>query len=252
MTIEITGSISGSAREHTEESLKLSWKKALLVLPGENGPVETTPSEVSTASKYPALLFAHGSSGIAPAVREFGRFIASCGFAFVCPDSIQLADRITYSSPVSRSDYECIHAMRTTELLYAARKLAEAPWFNGTYTVAGTSEGGVAAARFDSSDLAVKEAGKIIFSWSCEENYFVQTPGNVFADNVPVLQVMSLEDKFFSPANTYLDNDKAFGYARKELESKENAAVVLIPKAPHTLLNLQQTQAAVKGFLSGL
>lgn len=68
--------------------------------------------------------FAHGSSGITLAIREFARFIAQeTGWAVVAPDSMQTKDRITYTSPVARSDYEAVHAMRSEELLYCANKL---------------------------------------------------------------------------------------------------------------------------------
>lgn len=167
----------------------------------------------------------------------------------VVPDSMQTKDRITYISPVARSDYEVVHSMRSEELLYCAKKLFAEPWFGGTYAVAGTSEGGVAAARFDSRALAIREKAKLIFSWSCESNYHVEDPRSVLPDDLPVLNVMSLADKYFSPANSYLDNDAAFGYAREVLQNNPNASILLLPQAPHTLLNLPQVHAAAAEIL---
>ncbi len=256
MTIELTGKTSGTVRSHNEATLAAVWEQALLVLPqGVEGGrmLETTPAKVSEApfsGRCPTLLFAHGSSGINPAIREFAHFIAQeTGWAVVVPDSMQTKDRLVYTSPVARSDYEAVHAMRSDELVYAARKLFDAPWFSGVYAVAGTSEGGVAAARFDSTGLAVREKAKLIFSWSCEANYHVEEPRSVLPDDLPVLNVMSLTDKFFSSANSYLDNDSAFGYAREALANNPNASIVLIPQAPHTLLNLPQTRAAAVEIL---
>ena len=162
---------------------------------------------------------------------------------------MQTKDRITYTSPVARSDYEAVHAMRSEELLYCANKLFAEPWFAGTYAVAGTSEGGVAAARFDSQNLQIREKAKLIFSWSCESNYHVEVPRSVLPDDLPVLNVMSLADKYFSSANSYLDNDAAFGYAREALKNNPNASILLLPQAPHTLLNLPQVRAAAAEIL---
>ena len=62
-------------------------------------------------------------------------------FAPVSYTHLDVYKRRTYTSPVARSDYEAVHAMRSEELLYCANKLFAEPWFAGTYAVAGTSEG---------------------------------------------------------------------------------------------------------------
>ena len=255
MTIELTGKLSGTVDKHTPETLFATWDKAYLTLPEADGDgfVETTPSEIADKDvgfQCPTVLFAHGSSGVNPAIRELAQWLAShLGVACVVPDSMQTPDRLTYSSPVARSDYERIHAMRSEELAFAAKQLQSMSWFDGSYVVAGTSEGGVTAARFDGKAAGVAESGKMIFSWSCEENYFVETPGNVFTEGEPVLAVMSLTDKFFGTGNGYLDNPKAFGYPHEALKDNANASIVLLPQAPHTLLNLPQAHGAIETFL---
>ncbi len=252
MTIELTGTLTGSVVEHTPESIAKTWDEALLVLPQGKGsePLTTTPTQVKASTKYPVVLFSHGSSGITPAIREFAAWLArDLGVATVIPDSTQTEDRLAYSSPVARDAYEKIHAMRLAELKFAALQLKSAAWFNGSYVVAGTSEGGVAAARFSAECGVAPEKGKIIFSWSCEPNYFVDAPGNVFYEKEPVLSVMSLNDKYFGTGNSYLDNPKAYGYPHEALKDNSCAALVLIPEAPHTLLNLVQTHGAVAAFL---
>ena len=256
MAIELTGKVEGSVREHNEATLQAVWDNAFLVLPHEQDPehvIETTPAAACKecfSDRYPTLMFAHGSSGITTAIREFARFIAQeTGWAVVVPDSMQTPNRITYTSPVAKSDYEAVHAMRSVELLYAARRLFEEAWFGGVYAVGGTSEGGVAAARCDSTELPIREKAKLIFSWSCEANYHVEAPRSVLPDDLAVLNVMSLCDKFFSRANSYLDNDSAFGYAREALQHNPNASILLLPQAPHTLLNLPQVHAAAAEIL---
>lgn len=128
MAIELTGKVEGSVREHNEATLQAVWDNALLVLPHEQDPehvIEATPAAACKecfSDRYPTLMFAHGSSGITTAIREFARFIAQeTGWAVVVPDSMQTKDRITYVSPVARSDYEAVHAMRSEELLYCAK-----------------------------------------------------------------------------------------------------------------------------------
>lgn len=255
MTIELTGKLSGSVDAHTPETLAATWDHAYLTLPDEagDGYIETTPAEILKTKvdfKCPTVLFAHGSSGVNPAIRELAQWLSTeMGAACVVPDSMQTADRLTYTSPVARQDYERIHAMRSQELAFAATQLQKMPWFDGNYVVAGTSEGGVTAARFDGNSVGLRESGKMIFSWSCEENYFVDTPGNVFEFNEPVLSVMSLTDKFFGVGNSYLDNPKAYGYPHEALKDNVNASIVLLPQAPHTLLNLPQAHGAIQAFL---
>lgn len=159
-----------------------------------------------------------------------------------------LKDRITYTSPVSRDDYERIHAMRSAELAHAAARLGEVPGFDGRYVVAGTSEGGVAAARFQApQDQA--ECARMIFSWPCEDNYHVAAHRTAIPQDMPVLNVMSAADKFFSQANSWLDHPSALGHAGRTLANHTDASIVLIPGAPHTLFALPQTQSAVEGFL---
>ena len=251
MTIEITGSIRGSRDRHSPDSLARTFSRGLLIAPFNfyEGPLEEFPDAGVPLDPMPVFLFAHGSSGISDAVRAFGRWVAGQGFSFFAPDSFQLKDRITYTSPVARADYERIHAMRLEELQNAAARLREIPGFDGRYVVAGTSEGGVCAARFTAPE-GLKERGRLIFSWPCEDNYHVESHRTAIPDDVPVINIMSAADKFFSQANSWLDNPKALGHAGRTLAKHPEAEIVLIPGAPHTLFALPQAQDAVKGFLS--
>ena len=139
--------------------------------------------------------------------------------------------------------------MRSAELDYAARHLDRVPGFSGRYAVAGTSEGGVAAARFNAPE-GRPEVGRILFSWSCEDNYHVAAHETSIPDAVPVLNIMSAEDKYFSRANPWLDNSEALGHAGRTLAHHPAASILLIPGAPHTLFMLPQTLSAVRAFLS--
>lgn len=65
----------------------------------------------------------------------------------------------------------------------------------------------------------------------------------------PVLNVMSSTDVFFSPSNTWLGNGAAKGYCGDALKDHKQAVMVLIPGAPHTLLNLPAARNATAGFV---
>ncbi len=253
MTIDCTGAITGTAKAHTRQSLEDGWNQGLLVLPpaaGEDVYTGTPAAAPLRKAAFPAMLFMHGSSGITEQIRIFADWLArSLGLAVVVPDSMQLPERMTYTSPIAREDYEIIHALRRAELENAVEQLARQPWFNGQAILAGTSEGGVCVARFNGRNLPLREAGRILFSWSCEDNYHVRHHETDIPDSLPVLNVMSASDKFFSQANSFLDNPEALGHAARTLAGNSEAAIVLIPGAPHTLLNLPQTRGAVKAFI---
>lgn len=133
---------------------------------------------------------------------------------------------MTYSSPIPREDYEKIHSLRSSELTAA-----------------------VAVARYVPAPDAVREKGRIIFSWSCEDNYHVTAHRTAVPNDLPVLNIMSATDKYFSTANSYIGNEQAAGHCAKALADNPNASIVLIPKAPHTLMNVPQAREAVEGFL---
>jgi hypothetical protein len=111
--------------------------------------------------------------------------------------------------------------------------------------LAGTSEGSPAVARYRGAEFA----GRIIFSWSCEDNYFVRAHDTAIPADRPVLNVISLSDPFFSPSNSWLGNPAAKGHCGAALKDHKQASVVLIPGAPHTLINLPAARQPVEGFL---
>ena len=128
----------------------------------------------------------------------------------------------------------------------ALQALRQQPWADTSRLVlAGTSEGAAAVARHDGTGFA----GRIIYSWSCEDNYFVQAHRSVLPPGQPVLNVMSSTDVYFSPTNAWLGNPAAKGHCGDALRDHKNASIVLIPGAPHTLLNLPPARHATAGFL---
>lgn len=245
------GEIKGNAVQHTAASSTGVAQRAAVVLPASvtggtiySGTFANAPKD--TKAKVPVVVFLHGSSGLElKAIGEWQLWLASLGVASIAPDSFALPDRITYKSPIGKDMYEKIHALRASEIPLALTALRSAPWADTTRLIlAGASEGGPAVARYAGQEFA----GRMLYSWSCENNYFVQDHRTA-ALTQPVLNVMSSTDVFFSPSNTWLGNSAAKGYCGDALKDNKQATIVLIPGAPHTLLNLPAARHATAGFV---
>lgn len=246
------GEVKGQAVRHTAESAVGVVQQARLVLPAAVtggavyvGPWKDAPREAK--ARVPVVVFLHGSSGLAlPAIAEWQAWLAARGIASMAPDSFALPDRLAYKSPVAKAVYEQIHALRASEIVLAAQAVRDAPWADPARLIlAGTSEGATAVARHGGEEFA----GRMLFAWSCEPNYFVEQSGHVFPARQPVLNVISATDPFFSPTNPWLGNPAAKGHCGDALKEHKRATITLIPGAPHTLLNLPAARAAVTGFL---
>jgi dienelactone hydrolase len=248
-----TGEVKGSAWVHTADSRSAVVANAQVALPAAVtgsapylGKLSAAPKDAR--AKAPVVLFMHGSSGLGlAAIGEWQAWLASQGIASIAPDSMGLPDRINYKSPIDKARYEQVHALRLSEVDIALAALQTLPWADTTRVVlAGTSEGGVPVARHTG-----RFAGRMIFSWSCEDNYFVEAPRTA-AIAEPVLNVISSVDPFFSPSNTWLGNPAGQGHCGAALKTHKAATIVLVPGAPHTLLNLPQPRQVVKAWLGDL
>lgn len=246
------GSTQGSALVHTPASARAVVEQAAVVLPAQvtgglvfTGRWKDAPTQVR--ERAPVVVFLHGSSGLGlPAIGEWQQWLARQGIASVAPDSFALPDRLTYKSPVPQDLYEQVHALRLSEISLAVQALAQAPWADpARWVLAGTSEGATAVARYRGTEFA----GRIVYSWSCEDNYFVRSHGTALPEDKPVLNIISLTDPYFSPANSWLGNPAALGHCGAALRHHKQASIVLIPGAPHTVLNLPAARHPVAGFL---
>lgn len=250
-----TGEFKGSGWSHSPETQALAVAQADVVLPARStgagvftGKFKDLPS--LAGSRVPVVLFLHGSSGLGlKAIGEWQQWLATLGFASVAPDSFALPDHVTYKSPIEKAQYERIHALRASEIGPMLTALKSQGWADPAQLIlAGTSEGAVAVARYPGTDFAAR----LVYSWSCESNYFVQAPQNAFEPGKPVLNIISSTDPFFSPANPWLGNTQAAGHCSAALKDVARASIVLIPGAPHTLLNLPAARDATSGFLASL
>ena len=249
------GEIIGRATAHTRASAKGVMDQATVVLPASiNGGAvfvglfKDAPAKVT--GKAPVVVFLHGSSGLGlKAIGDWQQWLATQGIASVAPDSFALPERLTYKSPIDKSVYEQIHALRASEIRLALDALNSLPWVDTTRLVlAGTSEGATAVARYAGNEFA----GRIVYSWNCENNYFVNEHRSALPQDRPVLNVMSSTDNFFSAANPWLGNPAPQGHCGHALKDNKLATIVLIPGAPHTLLNLPQARHATAAFFRDL
>ena len=251
-TIAPKGEIKGSAWTHTSDSLKAAVAQADVCLPASSPKTSIACGKLGgltthSAKKMPVVLFLHGSSGLGvKAIGEWQQWLATLGYASIAPNSFALTDRATYKSPIDTDSYEKIHALRLSEISATIAALKQQPWVDMQRLVlAGSSEGAVAVARYTGTEFAAR----MLFSWSCESNYFVKAPQNAFEADKPVLNIISASDQYFSKANPWLNNVQAQGHCAAALKGNPKAAVLLLPDAPHTVFNLPAAQAATAGFL---
>jgi poly(3-hydroxybutyrate) depolymerase len=195
----------------------------------------------------PVVVFLHGSSGQSEATRAFQKWLAeSLGVASVAPDSMSLPNRITYQSPVSKEIYERVHALRAAEIQVALEAVKRSSWADPTrLLLAGTSEGSVAVARWPGADFA----GRMIYAWSCEKNYFVDEPRTAVRLEEPVLNVISGNDPYFSAKNPWNAGYDVRGHCGEAFKAHKTAMIVLLPHLPHTLFNDPLAQGATAGFV---
>lgn len=246
------GEVSGSASAHTPESAREAIQTAQVVLPASvtgagvfRGVWRDIPANLR--GRAPVVVFMHGSSGLGlAAIGEWQVWLASLGIASVAPNSFAVPNRLTYKSPVPKEVYERVHALRSSEVPLAVQALAAAPWADASRMVlAGTSEGATAVARHRGAEFA----GRVMFAWSCEDNYFVQSHQTALPADRPVLNLISSTDPFFSASNSWVGNPNPVGHCGPALQAHTRASVVLIPGAPHTILNLPAARHPVEGFL---
>ena len=249
------GEVIEGPTAHTAASLRELVQNAQVSLPAVanggsvfNGKFKDIPA--SANARVPVVVFLHGSSGLGlKAIAEWQQWLAAQGIASVAPDSFALPGRLTYKSPIDKAVYERVHTLRQSEIAPTLAALAAAPWADGTRVVlAGTSEGATSVARHSGAGFR----GRIMYAWSCEDNYFSAGHATRLPAEQPVLNVISLTDPFFSPANPWLGNAQARGHCGAALAQHKNATVVLMAGAPHTLLTLPAARHATAGFLQDL
>ena len=245
------GDIKGTTLDPTPDNLAATFAKANLVLPGSLTGGERWqgfPSAAPTVTgKAPLVIVLHGSSGVAPAVKDFQAWLAdTLGLASVAPDSLAIEGRLTYVSPVPVEIYERVHALRLAELDYALKASKDWAWVDrARIALAGTSEGSVAVSRYSGAE----SAARLVYSWSCEANYFVDGPRPGFGPEEPVFNAISARDPYFSPRNPWNKDYAVTGTCADALQGNPHAKVFVVDAEVHTILNRPDVREATADFL---
>jgi hypothetical protein len=220
---------------------------------GFSGKFAALPPVAESGGRVPFLVFLHGSSGLNAHIRAFQDWLAEeLRIASIVPDSFAAPGRPTYVSPAPVEVYERVHALREAEIGAALAALPTLKWADtARLFLAGTSEGGVAVARWRGNEFRAR----IIYSWPCENNYFVDRPRNGFGPQEAVLNLMSSADPYFGPRGEWNKAYRVRGHGAEAFGDNPNALAVLLPNAPHTLFNLPAARwltASFIGWATGL
>ncbi len=248
-------SINGSVLEPTPANLALTWSNASVSLPrgiaseaAWQGRLAEMPMPMpASGARSPLVVLMHGSSGNAAFIKEYQAWLAQeLGLPSIAPDSMAIPDRLTYTSPIDKPTYERVHALRLAELRNALARAASLPWVDPRrIVVIGTSEGAVPVARLDDR----QPLARVIYAWSCEQNYFVEEPRTAIPRDVPVLAMIAVKDPFFSPENAWSKDVKVSGTCAQALKEHASAMVVTLATDKHTIVNFPEARDVTAGFL---
>lgn len=245
---------SGHTLDPTAANLTLTWSNASVVLPPSltggslwQGMLRQLPIIPQDSGKYPLVILMHGSSGNAPAIKDFQRWLAQeMGLPSIAPDSMAIPDRLTYTSPIDKATYERVHALRLAELKNAFEQAQSIAWVRmDSIILIGTSEGSVPVGRFDDP----RPRARIVYSWSCEQNYFVEAPHIGIPKATPVLSVIAAKDPYFSAENPWNKGLDIKGTCTGALKDHTDAVVVTLLSDKHTIMNFQEAHDVTKAFL---
>ena len=246
------GVVRGSSWSHSNTSARAVVEQAWVAIPARatGGAAYVGPfagARGRAVARVPVVVMMHGASGISPAIKEWQQWLAEAvGIGSIVVDSMQLPGRLTYTSPVDKDTYERIHELRRTEVVFALQALGALDWADTSrLALAGIEEGAVAAARYDGPEFSAR----LLFGWSCENNFFVKEHGTRLPPGRPVLNVISARDPLFSSANTWVGLPDPVGHCGPLLRNNPRAEVLLLGNAPQLVINMPPARSATQRFL---
>jgi dienelactone hydrolase len=190
-----------------ESDIGRSVDHALIVLPrGLEEPISgrlSSPqiaeqlARIDPAHPLPTLIYVHGCTGLGD--YHLLRAVARCGLAVVAPDSFARRYRPMQCDPERHTGGRNLFVFdfRITEISYTLHRLRQMPWVDRQRLfLAGTSEGGVAAALYRGDDFRAR----IIAQWTCHGTPLVR--GLAAPPDEPVLAVVRADDPWYDPRRT--------------------------------------------------
>ena len=180
---------------------------------------EVAARHIKPGSKTPAVLVMHGCSGMFPSPNAYRVFFVERGFALLEPNSYARPGHACETSPLQH---------RMEDMAYAVEKIRELPWVDQDRVVLmGISQGGRIVARWDKPGFAAH----IILANNCDDGE-PQAPAGT-----PVLAVVGEKDEYYK------------GSSCKVLKQHEASRSIVIPDAPHGIIDYEETADAMEVLL---
>ena len=154
-------------------------------------------AQVAPDEPLATLIYMHGCTGLGDF--DLLRAIAQRGFAVVAPDSFARRYRPMQCDPKAHTGGRNVFVFdfRMTEVSYTLHRLRQLPWVDRERMfLAGTSEGGVAAALYRGDDFRAR----VIAQWTCHGAPLVR--GLAAPPDEPVLAVVRADDPWYDPQRT--------------------------------------------------
>ena len=181
--------------------------------------VEVASGHIEADAKAPAVLVMHGCSGIFGSPNSYQVFFMQHGFAVFEPDSF------------ARPGHDCRYGdldVRTEDLAYALERIRELPWVDPEHIfLMGISQGGATVARWSKPGFVAH----IILANDCGG------AKPLAPMEIPVLAVVGADDEYYKGASCQID------------ERTSGSRSIVIPGAPHGIIDYEQTQLAMEDLL---
>jgi len=182
--------------------------------------MEVAAGHIKPEAKAPAVLVMHGCSGIFGIPNSYQVFFMERGFAVFEPDSF------------ARPGHSCKDSRlieRTEDLGYAYEKIRELPCVDQDRIVLmGISQGGHTVARWEKPGFAAH----IILASNCNGTKPLAPEG------IPILAVVGEKDEYYN------------GSSCKVTRQIKGSRSIIIPDAPHGIIDYLETEQAMEELLS--
>lgn len=231
------------------------WQAALVRIPNPgHGHIETTVADLHTlqldpGEKFPAVVFLHGCSGVGEGIDTRINFLAANGYLVVAPPSMARKKYPQSCDPENLRGglYRDTLKMRQYDAGYAIEKTKALAWVDpGRVYLVGLSEGGIAAATFQSHSGKASVRARVVEGWTCHAGWDEYRGINAPADE-PVLTLLASEDPWFQNPTT---RGECTGFLDPGNGSKSVVYTEADLKQRHGLLEDERARAEVLDFLS--
>ena len=180
---------------------------------------EVAAKHIKPGAKAPVVLVLHDCGGIFRSPIAYRVFFMERGYAVIEPDSFARPGHSCNSHSLNK---------RTEELAYAYKMIRELPWADQDRIVLmGISQGGFAVAQWNKPGFAAH----IILANDCDGDRPLAPPGT------PVLAAVG-------------EFDEAIKSSCKITREVKSSRSIVIPGAPHGIMDYPETEQAIEEFLS--